>query len=173
MEPPYLTTRSSAMTRRMAVGGLLLSVFVVGCSPAVLDAHTTDQSVRITRNPGLFILPALDQTITDTGTVARLRADIDRLPPLPAGVMSCPIDFGTTYTLMFKGSGQPLLTAVLAAQGCRVVKLSDGRVLWAVSSTSLYTDLGAALGLTQDELIPFPCPAPGRSVCYQQPTPKS
>ncbi|MFI5286800.1 MAG: hypothetical protein ACHQ4F_10830 [Candidatus Dormibacteria bacterium] len=157
----------------MAVGGLLLSMFVVACAPAVLDAHAIDQSIRITRNPGLFILPALDRTITDTGTVARLRADIDRLPPLPAGVMSCPVDFGTTYTLMFKDSGQPVLTAVLAAQGCRVVRLSDGRVLWGVNATSLYTDLGTALGLTQDELIPFPCPALGRSVCYPQPTPRS
>ena len=88
-----------------------------------------------------------------------------RLPPFPAGTIACPADFGTSYKLVFEDRGQPALTAVISAQGCRGVTLSDGRVLWALSSPSLDTDLGAALGLTQDQLIPFPCPPPQGTVC--------
>ena len=161
------------MTRLLAVASLLLSMLGAGCGAAVVGSTPLDPSVRITRTPGLFILPALDQTIADLGTVARLRADIVRLPPFPAGTIACPADFGTSYKLVFEDRGQPALTAVISAQGCRGVTLSDGRVLWALSSPSLDTDLGAALGLTQDQLIPFPCPPPQGTVCYQQPSPRS
>jgi hypothetical protein len=157
----------------MPVAGLVLSMLVAGCGSAALESTAIDPSVRITRTPGLFILPTLDQTITDQHTVTRLRSDIDRLPPFPAGTFACPVDFGTSYTLVFKDSRQPTLTAVVSVQGCRGVTLSDGRVLWAMNSPSLYTDLGAALDLKQDELIPFPCPLPQGTVCYQQPAPQS
>ena len=164
--------RTIAMMRPMAIAGLLLAMLVTGCGAAV-GTTPTDQSVRITRTPGLFILPPLDQTITDTETVSRLRADIEGLPTFPAGTTSCPIDFGTSYTLVFNDPGQPALRAVVSAQGCSWVTLSDGPVLWALTSQSLYSDLGAALGLSPDELMPLPCPPARGTVCYQQPTPRS
>jgi hypothetical protein len=157
----------------MVVGGLLLAMLVTGCGVAVLGTTPTNASVRITRTPGLFILPPLAQTITDTEAVTRLRADIEGLPTFPAGTISCPADAGTSYTLLFNDPGQSALRAVVSAQGCRGVTLSDGRVLWALTSPSLYSDLGAALGLSPDELMPFPCPPPRGTVCYQQPAPKS
>lgn len=126
-------------------------------------------SVRITRNPGTFILlPPIDRTITDPATVTRLENDIDHLPAFPTGGMSCTIDFFTTYTLVFSNGTTPVLTAVVSALGCRVVTLSTGRTLSAARAPWLYTDLGATLGLTMDELQPFPCPALNRTVCYHQ-----
>ncbi len=157
------------MMRPMAIAGLLLALLVTGCGAAVLGTTPTGASVRITRTPGLFILPPLDQTITDTETVTRIRADIEGLPPFPAGTTSCPIDFGTSYTLVFHDPGQPPLRAVVSALGCKGVTLSDGRVLWALTSPALYSDLGAALGLSPEELMPLPCPPPQGTVCYQQP----
>ena len=105
--------RTSALMRLLAIAGLPLAMLLAGCGIAVLGTTSTDPSVRITRTPGLFILPRLDQTITDSGTVARLRADIDRLPAFPAGAISCPVDFGTSYTLVFNDPGQPALRAVV------------------------------------------------------------
>lgn len=160
------------MMRAVAVAGIF-AMLVAGCGAAVLGTTPTDPSVRITRTPGLLILPPLDQTITDAATVVRLWADIEGLPTFPAGTISCPIDFGTSYTLTFNDPGQPALMAVISALGCRPVKLSDGRVLWALDSPSLYSDLGSALELSPDELIPVPCTGPHRTVCYQQPAPRS
>ena len=57
------------MTRLLAVASLLLSMLGAGCGAAVVGSTPLDPSVRITRTPGLFILPALDQTIADLGTV--------------------------------------------------------------------------------------------------------
>jgi hypothetical protein len=165
--------RILAMKRLLNVASLLLAMLLAGCGIAVLSTTSTDPTVRITWTPGLFLLPPIDRTITDTGTVARLRSDIEGLPTFPAGTISCPIDFGTSYTLVFNDPDQPALRAVVSALGCRGVTLSDGRVLWALTSPSLYSDLGAALGLSPDELMPLPCPPPHGTVCYQQPAPKS
>ncbi len=158
-----------SMTRLAALLVLLASPLLGGCGAAAFGAGAAATSLQITRTPGLFILPAVDQTIDDPSTINRLQADIDQLPPFPSGTMSCPIDFGTSYNLVFTGAGLTTETAVISAQGCRAVKLSDGRVLWASDSTSLYNDLGAALGLSQAQLIPFPCPPLQGTVCYPQP----
>ncbi|MHB8488789.1 MAG: hypothetical protein ACYDCS_07670 [Candidatus Dormibacteria bacterium] len=157
--------------KRILSCGLLIGMLVAGCGTASLADATHDLSVRVTRTPGLFILPALAVTITDPSMVNELLDDIRRLPPMPAGVMSCPVDFGTSYTLQFRSSGTRALTAVIAAQGCREVQMSDGRLLWAATSPSLFFDLGTALHLTQDELIPSPCPPRSGSICYPQPSP--
>lgn len=122
----------------MGVAGMLLSILVAGCGAPILRTapsapspadheSSIDPSVRITRTAGLFILPSIDQTITDPATVARLQADIDRLPPFPSGVLSCPIDFDTSYTLIFSIPDQPVLTAVISVKGCKRVTLTDGR----------------------------------------------
>jgi hypothetical protein len=163
------------MTRFAALLAILLSPLLAGCGAALLGSGSdtggsANTTLQITRTPGLFILPALDQTINDPSTIDRLEADINRLPPFPAGAISCPVDFGTTYKLVFKADGAPTETAVISVLGCRGVILGDGRALWALSSPSLFADLGSALGLPPDQLAPFPCPPPRGTVCYKQPT---
>jgi hypothetical protein len=163
------------MTRFSALLALLMAPLLAGCGAALLGAGTgtaagENTSLEVTRTPGLFILPALDQTIHDPGTIDRLETDIKRLPPFPDGAISCPIDFGTSYKLVFKDGRLPTETAVVSVQGCRGVILGDGRALWALSSPSLFADLQAALGLTPDQFVPFPCPAPQGQRCYAQPS---
>jgi hypothetical protein len=174
-EPRCAAARHMPMTRFAALLVVLVSPLLAGCGAALLgagnvSAGSANTTLQITRTPGLFILPALDQTIADPSTINRLQADIDHLPAFPPGAFSCPIDFGTTYKLIFKLEGAPTETAVISVLGCRGVTLGDGRALWAMSSPTLFTDLGAALGLTPDELAPLPCPGPHGTVCYAQPS---
>ncbi len=151
------------MARLVAVAALLATIAGCGGSAVVM-------SVRITRTPGLFVLPTVDQTITHSSTASRLASDIQTLPPFPSDTMHCPIDFGTSYRLAFKGgSASATWTADVAVLGCQRVNLSDGRILWAVNSSKLFGDLGAALGLAPDELVPRPCPEPPGTHCYPQP----
>ncbi len=141
-------------------------------SPAAAPTTTVvTTSVRITRTPGLYILPQIDRTITDAAVAARLAMDIEQLPLAPSGPVSCPADFGTSYTLTFNVPGASAWTAIVHVTGCLLVTLSDGPARSAPTSTSLYTDLGAALGLVQDELDPRPCPVPPGEHCYAQATP--
>lgn len=128
-------------------------------------------NVRITRTPGLFVLPPLAQTITDRAIAGGLASDIESLPVFPSGIVSCPVDFGTSYTLAFSTAGGGAWSAVISVLGCRRVKLSDGRVLSALNASKLFADLGGALDLAPDELIPRPCD--GATVgtrCYPQPS---
>jgi hypothetical protein len=162
--------RSTSMKRMLSLC-LLIAVLATGCGTARLVDSPAATTLRITRTPGLFILLPLAVTITYPATVARLLDDINTLPPFPAGTFSCPIDFGTSYTLTFRSAASPKLTAVISAQGCRGIRLSDRRSLWAGNSPSLFADLGAALHLTQAALIPYPCPPPSGTLCYPQPSP--
>jgi len=90
------------------------------------------------RQPGLVVVPPLDRSITDKDVAAQLAADITGLPAFPSGSMMCPIDFDTTYTLVFSTTSSHSWSAVLSVLGCQSVKLNDGRVLWAVHATKLF-----------------------------------
>lgn len=148
----------------------LAIVAALACVAIACDSqpqHVDASSVHITRNPGLVVVPKLDRTITDAAIATQLANDIQNLPAFPNGAMNCPVDFGTTYSLAFSSGW----SAVASVQGCQTVKLSDGRTLWAWNATKLFTDLGSALGLAQDELIPIPCPAAlAGTRCYPQPS---
>lgn len=140
-------------------------------APPNTSPNASPPSVRITRTPGLFILPQIDRTITDAAVAARLATDIEQLPIASGdGPVMCAADFGTSYTLTFNLPGESAWTATVNVAGCRVAKLSNGPTR-AATSISLFSDLGAALGLTNDELDPRPCPLPPGEHCYAQPTP--
>ncbi len=133
---------------------------------AIASISAAATSVRITRDPGLFVMPQLDRTITNPLTVRRLANDILALPAGPSGTQSCPADFGTSYTLRFTG-GAPW-SAVVDVRGCRTVRLSDGRNLWSLTTPSFEPDLAAAIGLSTGDFSPIPCAA-GQTRCYPQP----
>ena len=160
--------RCADVSARIAVA--VLFAFAAACS----STDRTVISVHITRNPGLVVVPAVDQTITDRAIANQLATDIQDLPTFPNGVFNCPIDFGTTYKLVFTTVSASTWSATLSVLGCKTVKLSDGRTVWALNATKLFEDLGAALGLAPDEFTPEPCgvAAPG-SRCYAQPTPSN
>ena len=129
-------------------------------------------AVHITRNPGLFVLPEIDKSITDRAVAGALAGDIEALPAFPDGAFLCPIDFGTTYDLTFSTVSRSSWSAVVSVKGCQGVTLSEGRVRRAFGAVKLFNDLGAALGLAPDELVPMPCPPPAPGAhCYAQPVP--
>jgi hypothetical protein len=132
---------------------------------AVASISAAATAVRVTREPGSFVMPQLDRTITNQQTVRRLATDILALPAFPSGTYSCPIDFGTTYTLRFTG-GAPW-SALVDVLGCHTVQLSDGRNLWSLTTPSFETDLAGALDLSTGDFSPIPCMA-GQTRCYPQ-----
>ena len=141
-------------------------------TPAAFPSDHTVVAVHITRDPGLLVVPQVDQTITDRNVAGRLAGDIEALPPFPKGGMICPNEIGTTYDLTFSTVSGGSWSAVVSVLGCRGVNLSNGRILWAYNANMLFTDFGAALGLASDELIPHVCPPPTPDTrCYSQPTP--
>ncbi len=101
--------------------------------------------------------------------VDRLAGDIQKLEVIPPGTAYfCPIDYGTTYRLDFSRPGEAAWTAKVAALGCQHIQLSDGSELRTDGST-FFADLGAALGMSQDELLPRPCPPePPDGTCYEE-----
>jgi len=173
MTKPTRRTRLTLSTTRaprqfygsvlVAVVGLLAVMTACGSSNYVVT------SVQITRSAGLLILPPVDQTITDSSTASRLASDILNLPAFPSGGMSCPVSFGTSYSLRFTGHNPDTWTALVEVLGCERITLSDGRLLWAIQSTRLFSDLGSALGLATYEVIPRPCVTPEDAHCYLQP----
>jgi hypothetical protein len=142
--------------------------FALGSTLASAPDSTGTVSVRIARDPGHLQLPPLDRTISDTSVAERLAADILKMPSFPAGVMYCPVDFGTSYTLAFTTKAPDTWTARVDVLGCHKVTLSNGHVSWAVGASQFMIDLKTALGLRSDELVPRPCPQPTNTRCYEQ-----
>lgn len=132
---------------------------------AIASISASATAVRVTRDPGSFVMPQLDRTITNQQTVRRLATDILALQAVPSGTAHCPADFGTTYTLRFTG-GAPW-SALVDVLGCGTVQLSDGRNLWSLTTPSFETDLAAALDLSTSDFSPIPCMA-GQTRCYPQ-----
>jgi hypothetical protein len=171
--PSYLVM---GRIRRAPLLALIGATFLGACnepsasstfSPsAIASISAAATTVRVTRDPGLFVMPQLDETITNQQTVRRLASDVLALPAGPSGTQSCPADFGTSYTLRFTG-GAPW-SAVVEVFGCRTVRLSDGRNLWSLTTPSFEPDLAAALGLSTGDFSPIPCTG-GQTRCYPQP----
>src|SRR5207302_7953578 len=158
-------------TAKWRIGAL--SVLIVGAAITCTGQPTDDSviSVHVMRQPGFGVVPPLDRSITDKHVAAQLAADITGLPAFPSGSMMCPIDSDTRYTLVFSSVSSHSWSAVLSVLGCQSVKLNDGRVLWAVHATKLFADLGEALGLAPDDLVPRPCnSALPATRCYPQPS---
>ena len=156
-----------------AIGlGIILAIrSAQPATPVAAAFDATVIAVHITREPGLLVVPQIDQRITNRHVAGTLAGDIEALPPFPKGAIMCPADFGTTYDLAFSAGTGGSWSAIVSVLGCREVNLSNGPNLWAYNANKLFTDLGAALGLAPDELIPHVCPPPvSSSRCYPQPT---
>ena len=163
--------RAKALVLAVAVAGTVVSCGAGGGQVATFP--TAVDRLHITRTPGLFALPPLDREISDSSAVGKLAADIQRLPLLTTGVVDCPVDFGTAYQLAFGGAAGTVWSAVVDVSGCRAVSLSNGPTRSALNADAFFTDLAAAVGLTQVELIPVPCPSPTGGLCYPQRAPRT
>lgn len=158
------------MARSWPVALLLLACLTAACTsvpsnpPIALSANV--DSVRVTRDAGLIIMPSLDKTITDRKTARRLAADLLALPVMPSGNYSCPMDYGTTYTLDFTAAKS--WSSTIETEGCRLVDYSDGSKRWALTMPAIYSDLPSALGLRSSDFAPLPCAMPNEVRCYPE-----
>jgi hypothetical protein len=181
--PPGLEHRAVAFA--FSRGRTRLGVRILGATAIVLISaltavgvlafhHQADSGVpgvgsaqsqlRIVRIPGKLVLPALERTINDSATIARLAADIRGLPPIPRDER-CAASFGLLYSLTFTSAGASPWTATIQAQGCEVVQVAGQPLQWAAHSPQVWTDLATALGLRVDQLQPAVCLYPGARNC--------
>jgi len=156
-------------TRRVAIVGVSALVIASALfATVVLAFHAGERSgtspggnegasaLHVVRNAGSLSLPGLDRTIHDSQAIAMVAEDIRELPLFPPAER-CPASFGTYYSLTFRMGGAPSWTAIIAAQGCETVQASGQQVRWAVHEPQLWKDLGNALGLSVDQLLPQVC----------------
>jgi hypothetical protein len=151
---------------------------VLGMTPGEPPRLLVEGSVHVVRTPGLLVLPQVDRTITDRVVAGRLADDIRGLRPWAIEVpnsrdvaVSCPMDYGTSYTLTFTSPGSASWTATIGILGCSLVSIPGWPTLLDFGATPLLDDLGTALGLSPDELVPVACGGPvwpGHR-CYPQP----
>lgn len=135
----------------------VILIALTSTAAGTIGVGAVTSSVHVIRQNGLLPLPRIDVTIHDPAVVDRLANDITGLPLAPGSIVNCPEDFGTSYTLTFSMPGQSAWKAVVDAQGCRFVQLSNGPTRSAAQGP-LFTDLGNALGLALADVNPDPCP---------------
>jgi hypothetical protein len=102
-----------------------------GSAPAAGRIPRDAAVVTVTPYFGLYLGPRVERldrafTVTDPAKVARIAAVIDGLARFPAGMFSCPADYGGQMRLTFAtGPGGPAVARVAAEYGgCRGVSLS-------------------------------------------------
>lgn len=122
-----------------ALSALVLAASLAGCG----QVHTTGggmptaqterfTSVQMARSPKTVLTTAFKpRDITNRQTVSTLYRDIRALKPFPPGPISCPLDRGIDYILKFHRGRRVVLTAKADPTGCREIRLSTGRDLWA------------------------------------------
>jgi hypothetical protein len=151
-----------------AVAAALLLASHLGSEPSPATSAEKG-AVQVTRTAGLLVLPKLDVTVTDQQFVEGLARGIRRLPDAPTVCMGG-ASYGTTYTLKFTAPHEAAWTAVVQVFGCDEVTLSSGFIGQATSST-LWSELAAALGISVSEVKPLPCGGPGLAQgasCYAE-----
>lgn len=179
------TRRRPATTAAAIVGLVLASALTAGLALAfhhpggaggATSSSGTPTQVRIVRNPGLLELPVVDRTISDARVAAQLSSDIRGLPRAPSLCIGGG-SLGTSYTLTFTGPVLSTWTAAIEVGGCDSVRVSYGPALIAVDGSALWSDLGSALRMTNDELRPIECGGPlppGYALCYpERPLPRN
>lgn len=114
------------------------------------------QSVVVTRIPGLTepgppkpgpaVRPSI--TISNRGRAVGLARVICALPEMPRGVLSCPIDIGGGYDLVFHISDLRMPTVTIRASGCEMVQgASQGRPRWIPASPGFWPAFSRLTGI--------------------------
>ncbi len=114
-----------------------------------VDRLTMSRSKPLNRET--FTVPAKVVVAKSSRVQAAARA-LCALPPLPKGVLSCPMDLGVEYTFHFTVVGatgnETADPVVLDASGCETVK-GLGTTRWVATSPSFWPVLGNALGIAR------------------------
>ena len=104
-------------------------------------------------------VPPFDRTSTSAERAQNLYNALLALPAMPAGIMSCPIDWGNVYHVRFYDeSSQLAATALVKPDGCEAVTLPDGSHRWAATDRSFWSTFAAAMNVPTSALFPGPNP---------------
>jgi hypothetical protein len=136
-QPPGQSATPSSGATLQASSGVCSSV-------PKLTALTVRRENSLPQNHLKFVFPATEVV----STAAQVQAVAKSLCALPqqGGAVTCPMNNGVTYQLTF-AAGSTRFTAVTAeASGCSVVK-GLGQPRRAEPATSLWQDLGLAIGI--------------------------
>jgi hypothetical protein len=147
---------------------VLCTVALIAGSSLLLNASNSSGSRPINHTPSSLcgLVPALGRLvvhrvgdssgfsfpatvvvskITFVRDVARALCNLPKFPRLPVA-MSCPIDFGPTYHLVFSDRDRIFPVIIADPRGCQVVT-GAGPTRWADPSPKFWHTLGVAMGL--------------------------
>jgi len=114
------------------------------------------RSVLVTRLPSVTQLgqtkplprklPSI--TVRDRGKAGALARLVCSLPPMPHGVVNCPVAFGGGYQLVFMTSGLHLPAVTVRASGCETVTGAGGhQARWVARSPKFWVSLSRLTGI--------------------------
>ena len=87
-------------------------------------------------------------TLTSRDLVVALAKLICSLPPMPRGVLSCPVDLGGGFQLVFATAASRLPPVTIRSSGCEmVVGASHGRPRWIPESPGFWVSFGRLTGI--------------------------
>lgn len=87
-------------------------------------------------------------TVTNRGRVVALARAICALPPMPPGVLSCPVDIGGGFALEFATDGPRMVPVTIRASGCEsVFGASVGRPRWIPASPAFWATFARLTGI--------------------------
>ena len=85
-------------------------------------------------------------TVSDAHRSQAVAQALCTLPPMPAGPLSCPMDWGINYRLIFTAGDSKLAPVIIDATGCQQVT-GLGPVRWIVRSPAFWNVLATAAGI--------------------------
>jgi len=112
---------------------------------ADVDRLTIGRVNYFPQNHVYFSFPA-QVTVTDVHRSQAVAQALCQLPAMPAGVFSCPMDWGINYRLIFTAADNKLAPVTVDATGCQQVT-GLGPVRWIVRSPAFWSVLATAAGI--------------------------
>ena len=144
--------QSPSQSARPSSGATLQASSGVCSSVPKLTALTVRRENSLPQNHLKFVFPATEvvNTPAQVQTVAKSLCAL----PQQGGTITCPMNNGVTYQLTFGEGGTRFTPVTAEASGCSVVK-GLGQTRRAEPATSLWQDLGLAIGIPHPDQHSF------------------
>lgn len=152
--------RSNAAPQVQAQGGQISMPSVPSSPPprprSVGIIRVSPVSITIEQFGGLNDQPPNRMTawaqVTNVNDVNRLVSEFNALPAFPAGAITCPMDDGSHYALVFRYADHSTADVKVAASGCLGVYIGESTeaVAWTLTSSFVDTLQGFLAQLPQN-----------------------
>ncbi|HXY43810.1 MAG TPA: hypothetical protein VEH29_06460 [Acidimicrobiales bacterium] len=123
-----------------------------------ISGAVVDRVVALPQNHPTFSFPAV-VPIESAAAAQQVAELLCSLPAFPRGVMSCPVDVGISYNIVFS-VGASSETVSVNPWGCEGVS-GDISPRWLATSPSFWSELGSAMGLQNATRSTFAGTIPG------------